>query len=259
MLKVITLVDTDGDDSEGVLDLIEEISKATNRQTSVVEADRRSNDRIQVELQRKIFDKFGYFYERKRGEFYDGLQAGYVDQAKVVDRVEFLRASYATLGFPAEARRTSENRLFRKDRFDKVVGDGSTLPSMFFSYLCYKKLAKMSRKFRNEPNNRYGVLNYGSALRFGRLAVVFVAHSILNADVTSLNIHSLVDDSITTVLSKWLDFEEFAKSQKKNYHRNYFRRIADPASGKETLETNFDGYYKGVTLSSDLVDFGFAT
>jgi hypothetical protein len=48
--------------------LHKEISRATNQQTAVDDADRRSNDKIQIELQ-----KYGLFYERKRGEFFDGL------------------------------------------------------------------------------------------------------------------------------------------------------------------------------------------
>ncbi|TOO19306.1 AIPR family protein, partial [Vibrio parahaemolyticus] len=54
--------------------LIESISKATNRQSEVSDADRRSNDKIQIDLQDEIFDKFGYYYERKKGEFADGLK-----------------------------------------------------------------------------------------------------------------------------------------------------------------------------------------
>jgi hypothetical protein len=255
MLKVITFTEIDKADSESRLRLIEEISRATNRQTDIREADRRSNDKIQIDLQGKIFDEFGYFYERKRGEFFDGLRNKYVDQAKVIDRVEFLRAVYATLGFPAEARRNSENVLFRKSNFDKIISEVSRLPSMFFAYLCYNKLEDMARRFRNEPNNRFGVLNYGSALRYGRLAVIHIAHSLLDAEVTPSNVESLVDDSIDTVLSRWLVFEEFAKKQDRNYRRGYFRRVTDPTTGKETLETNFDGYYKGRTLNHDLARF----
>jgi hypothetical protein len=255
MLKVITFTGIEEGDNDSVLGLIEEISRATNSQTSVREADRRSNDTIQIELQEEIFREFGYFYERKRGEFYDGLKNQYVDESKIIDRVEFLRASYAMQGFPAQARRSSENVLFRKHNFDRVLGDVDMFPRMFFAFLCYNRLEGMMRRYRNEPNNRFGVLNYGSALRYGRLAVVYVAHAQLDQEVTSTNIYALVDESVEAVLAQWIDFENYARQQNHNYQRNYFRRVTDPSTGKETLETNFDGYYKGRTLNQDLAAF----
>jgi AIPR protein len=57
MLKVITLTERNNTDVGKVLGLIEPISRATNRQTAVIEADRRSNDKVQIELQQVIFEK----------------------------------------------------------------------------------------------------------------------------------------------------------------------------------------------------------
>lgn len=59
------------------LKFFEEISVATNQQSPVYEADRRANDRIQVQLQELIFKDFGLYYERKKGEFGDGLAKKY--------------------------------------------------------------------------------------------------------------------------------------------------------------------------------------
>ncbi len=94
LLKVITF-DHD-EENESIVDpeklkLIESISRATNNQTAVTEADRRSNDKIQVDLQQNIFKEFGYFYERKKGEFGDGIRFKYIDRTKIVDRETFLR------------------------------------------------------------------------------------------------------------------------------------------------------------------------
>ena len=77
LLKVITFSEDDTGviDDQDKLRLIESISKATNDQTEVTEADRRSNEKMQIEIQNSIFHDFGYFYERKRGEFGDGLRA----------------------------------------------------------------------------------------------------------------------------------------------------------------------------------------
>ena len=72
LVKIITFIDSQtSQEGSQKLQLIESVSKATNQQTNVTEADRRSNDKIQVEVQKRIYEEFGYFYERKRGEFWD--------------------------------------------------------------------------------------------------------------------------------------------------------------------------------------------
>ena len=50
-------------------EFIERLSDATNKQTTVSEADRRSNLKIQVQIQENIFNEYGILYGRKRGEF----------------------------------------------------------------------------------------------------------------------------------------------------------------------------------------------
>jgi hypothetical protein len=76
MLKIIILKSYEKVD----MSLIEELSNSTNQQSRVEEADRRSNELIQLELQDKIYNDFGYYYERKRGEFYYGLNGGFINK-----------------------------------------------------------------------------------------------------------------------------------------------------------------------------------
>ena len=91
LLKVITFHPEDQASQDEYLDLIQSISRATNQQSQVNEGDRRSNDSIQVQLQQFLFDKYGLFYERKRGEYADGIRAGYIQRIQIVDREIFLR------------------------------------------------------------------------------------------------------------------------------------------------------------------------
>ncbi len=62
-----------------------------------------------------------------------------------------------------------------------------------------------------------------------------------------------VKDACHNVLNQWARFEEYIKVQPQN--RSYFRLYTDPATGQQILEVNFDNYYKGRTLSNDLVNF----
>lgn len=81
LLKVITPVD---DEIEIDKNFIQMISNSTNQQSEVKEADRRSNHNIQIELQEKIYNEFGYFYERKSGEFLEGIQKGFIEKNRVI-------------------------------------------------------------------------------------------------------------------------------------------------------------------------------
>jgi hypothetical protein len=86
LLRVITLVGLPASRQEARLNLIEAISKASNSQTKIEESDRRSNDAVQVRLQDEFFEKYGLYYERKRGEFSDGLRDRYLSADLVVNR-----------------------------------------------------------------------------------------------------------------------------------------------------------------------------
>lgn len=249
LLKIITFSDIDQTNEGMLLKLIEEVSKATNQQTAVNESDRRSNDKIQVELQKVIYDTYGYFYERKRGEFHDGFKNGYIDRTKIINRDILLRAYYALSGSPAQARRASEKDLFKKQLFDVILNDIDNSNKMFFAFLCFKRLNEIEKPFNKQPNNRYGILNYGYALRYGKMAVITASYLHLNEDILPSNIEQLVEVSINETLLKWTSFEEFAKNQQ--YNRDYFRRTTDD-NGEIVFETNFDGYYKGKTLNNDI-------
>ena len=249
MLKVITFADTTS--RTQVNSLIEEVSKSTNRQTPVEEADRRSNDAIQMQLQKTFYTDFGYFYERKEGEFYDGLRNHYIDQERVIDRVTLLRMVYAMKGFPSQAR-SGANTLFKTDRISRILNDPKEAPRMLFAYLCSATLDSLRKQFNTAQNNRSGVVTYGNALRWGQPAVVYVCCRQLKPRVTAQNIERLVNSTINKVIQYWPKFETFV--QKQRHNSRYFIKRYD-SDGKETLETNFDGYYKGETLKADLDKF----
>ncbi len=79
------------DDKPRRIALIERISLATNSQTVVTLADRTSSDPLQSQIQSALFDRYGLLYERKRGEFSDGVRDGYIDPSDLVNRTQFAR------------------------------------------------------------------------------------------------------------------------------------------------------------------------
>lgn len=255
LLKVITFNDEQNNLShEDKLGLIEEISKATNNQTAVTEADRRSNEKVQVELQQNIFQEFGYFYERKKGEYGDGLRNKYIDRSLIIDREVFLRVCLSINGNPAQARRGSARQIFKRETFTEILKSPELFKKYFFGYSILQELNKEQKKFDKDENNKYGVAQYGNAIRYGKMAVVNVATDLFDSSYNDLDtFYSNTTKATDQTLSKWLDFENYAKSLRAN--NNYFRESIDLETGARTLEINFDNYYKGRTLHDNLVNY----
>lgn len=112
LLKIITLQDNESDQAKR--ELIDQVSTATNKQTTVINADRFANDAFHVAIQKMIFDRYGLLYERKRGEFAAGVNDGYVDPKKVVERNHFWRLYYSANG---DLEKGKARRLFQKNQF----------------------------------------------------------------------------------------------------------------------------------------------
>lgn len=256
LLKVITFSEDENGviDDQSKLQLIESISKATNDQTEVTEADRRSNEKVQIEIQNDIYRDFGYFYERKRGEFGDGLRNKYIDRSRIIDREIFLRICLSINGNPGQARRASTRQLFVKDTFGQTISDHSKYKKYFFGYKAYEYLNEVQKSFERDSNNKFGQAQYGYGLRYGKIAMIgVIAKSYTDGPRNNIEFEQLVKEATQNILKIWLQFEEYTKARPANIP--YFRRYTDPESGQEILEVNYDNYYKGRTLSIDLNNF----
>ncbi|KYG65588.1 hypothetical protein AZI86_00470 [Bdellovibrio bacteriovorus] len=135
LVKIITLNNPLGSEFENsAVQLIDKISTATNQQTTVSSADRRSNEKKIIELQRVIYDRFGLLFERKRGEFGDGISNGYIADEQVIERNLLVRLYYASLGRISNC--TGKRPFLRFDDVEQLVGDLDSLDRIYFGYLC---------------------------------------------------------------------------------------------------------------------------
>jgi hypothetical protein len=250
LLKVITLHLEGESPQSGYLNLIESISKATNQQSQVNEADRRSNDQIQIQLQTFLFDKYGWFYERKRGEYADGVRAGYVQRSQIIDRELFLRMCKCCDMEPSDAKRMSLDQLFDREHFEKTLNDPNRFEEYFFAYQCFLTLSQIKKGFWRDKANKFGVLNYGNGLSQGIYAIVAICRHIHYKDEKSI---PKVDGIVKSVLAQWIKFERFAINQPHN--SDYFRIYTDEQTGSQREELNFINYYKGRSLAGDLRTF----
>lgn len=254
LVKVITFFDTEEGDGKK-LELIEALSRATNEQSVVKELDRRSNDKVQVNYQTKIFNEFGYFYNRKRGEFYDGLSKKYITRNKIIDNSIFIRVAVSVSGDVARARRNSDDYLFKEENFKKVFVDNEVYRKYMFGYFCHEYLIELEKNFEKTSNNKYGINTYGNALRYGKYAVVNIVSKFFREDFLLSDYKNIAKNVTDKILNQWLSFEDDVS--KKSYNRDYFYSYLE--NGQKNIYYNFDGYYKGRNINSDLSDHRFHT
>lgn len=75
-------------------ELITSISVATNTQTAVTHADRKSNTELHRQISARLFELTGLMYEYKTGEFFAALRAEIVNSENIIDRNTFHRLIY---------------------------------------------------------------------------------------------------------------------------------------------------------------------
>lgn len=151
LLKIITLIDDST--HEDKLRLIEDISSATNKQTPVNNADRYANETFHQEIQTKAFDLYGLFYERKRGEFSDGIHCGYIKKTDIIERNQFFRIFYSANGMLSKG---MEKKLFARNRFSEIDINNEESFNNFHIGLCvFRKLTGTSNSAQTFPKTIY--------------------------------------------------------------------------------------------------------
>ena len=239
LLKIISFESPDNESQlDAKLKLIEDISIATNQQSPVYEADRRANDAIQIQLQQLIFQDFGLYYERKRGEFGDGIRQGYIRRPQIIDRERFLRICLAANGEPAKARASNAERLFEKSTFDTILPDTSNYRKCIYAYLAYDRVIQ----FTSPSSNVNDIARY---------AIACVVSQRYSEQINPADFDQNIIRDLEDVINRWPDFEKTIRDDETN-KSYYFREIYDQNTGERTVETNWVAYYKGRTLNNDL-------
>jgi hypothetical protein len=187
-----------------------------------------------------IYQNYGYFYERKAGEFHDGIKDKVIDNDYVINRLDFIKAYKAYLGEPAAARRTSEKILFKEDSFFKILGNTDSYYEMFFSYLIFNELLKIEHEIGKDDS----IEKYGYSLLYGKWAVV-ASIGITNPTIDPDNsiIFEQAKKLVHNRLEQWKGFDHFIVEKRAN--TKYFQ------GGKR----NFELYYKINLLDDDVKEY----
>ena len=248
MLKVIILTDK----KDLNIDFIEQISNATNQQTKVEEADRRSNDKIQLAIEEAIFDAFGYFYERKKGEFFNGIDKKYIDKNLVVNRYDLIKAYLAWQGDASNARRSGMDTLFKEKRFKEIMKKYADFKKMFFAYKVLKNIESV------EKNRQH---KFGVSIKYGKMAIVAVIGTFGITDEEIDNLSNIqIDDKKMGGFEKSIDKLAIEKIEKAELMwADFINHVTMRDENKPYINDegslDFDVYYKGSTVNSDIKIF----
>lgn len=229
LLKIITLVDNESVNNK--LNLIDEISNATNKQTPVINADKFANETFHQRLQEKIFQKFGLLYERKRGEFADGLNNRYIIQEQLIERNLFLRLYYSSNGMIDIG---AQKKLFQKNDTSKIKLDDNSLDNFYHGFVAFNNLVVKSAK-----NKRLVHLNkYDKLLSLK----IYLYVCLFKGKPES------VIDNILYLEKEWEKFLDFTKVNNQNeFNYTYKDRI----TGEEVSVFKFERYIKSSKLVKD--------
>ncbi|MDH4396554.1 MAG: AIPR family protein [Limnobacter sp.] len=232
LLKIITLLDNDSEAAK--LELIDEISNATNKQTPVITADRFANEVFHAELQHRVFERHGLLYERKRGEFSDGIKDGYISLTDVIERNHFWRLFYAANG---KINRGFQKKLFQKNDFSDVQPiETAALDRVFLGVHVFRRLSKDLR-----PSVKIQKDTYGRVFAYIEL---FLGAGLLVDTAT-------IDNNLSRLESEWTAFVELQRKKKGPGRRAYI----DKASGEAKVSFSEWNYYKSFNFERDLIEF----
>jgi hypothetical protein len=202
-----------------------------------------------------MFERYGALYERKKGEFGDGVRYKYIDRKQIIEREYFVRTCMALQGKPHNARSMVERKLFGEDTLKDILNDSTYVNLYFAGVIAHQYLNDIQTNYDKESNNRYGVNQYGNAIRYGKYAVISVLGKKLRSEINIDKEYSKeeITTKVDSILYLWPNFEK--EIVRKVENSQYFTTILNEETGEKHIEINFSNYYKGNTLLSDLEYF----
>lgn len=236
LLKIITLNDQGGNQNNESqkLQLIDEISTATNQQTPVITADKFSNERTPILLQKILFDKYGILFERKRGEFGDGLSYGYINKNQILERNLFFRIYCASNG---EINKAIEKRIFMSKALeDAILGDNTKLDNFIFGLKCFKRIS-------NSPNPQKSKHRYIYAQIYA-FTKRYKPTDIINYD-------KVIQDSLNQFKKDWTQFEMMKSKENGKFIKTYI----DKETGTTRKAFNVKSWYRSAELEKDVINY----
>lgn len=208
LLKVITLPP----EASRKEQLIERISNATNHQTPVGPSDRLSNMEEQVYLQQRLFNEFGVLYERKRGEYSDGISKGLIKDGDIIDRSLFIKIYYILQNKISSSK---TKKLFVSHKWNKdSIDDNDKMLATIFGCKSYRKLQSLSKTAVSDLD------------MLGKVKVMVRLYN--NGNIADFD--NIINQHAHEIVEKWPSFLE--KYSEKVYQKT---TVVEPDGGTKTI------------------------
>lgn len=197
--------------------IIDKISRATNQQSEIEEADMRANEEIQIEIQKLFFEKYGLLYERKKGEFEEAINKKMVDRKYLVSREDLIKSYISFKGNPGKAKNIKKNMLFEEESFNIIFNDVNIIDELYLSIDIYNKITVLEKE--NKKNFEEKFEQYGHALKYGKNALIYMYSLVFDKEIVDQHI----SNNISLLLNNWKDFEDYFYKDNGNTIFNEYR------------------------------------
>lgn len=201
MLKIITPSYTKESVNDDI-EIITNISKSTNKQSRIEEADMRANDNLQIELQKILFTNYGLFYERKVGEFEEATQRGFIETANLIKRDDLIKAYLSFKGEPGQAKNAKKDSLFENNKFYTIYNSIDDVDKICLSIKLFQKITVLEKQHKKKKDDNHE--QYGHALKYGKNAMIFMYSLLFDNKIDD----NYIEKNIEKMLSNWKDFEK---------------------------------------------------
>lgn len=136
-------------------EFINQITEATNSQTSIDDRDLLANDPLQ-DLIRRNFEPYGYFYEHKRNQY----KWHSIQKDKRIHNIKLGQAVFAIIMKSPWKARTSKRPIFSKENY-KVIFDRS-IEQLLLCYLVLSFVENKKKEVSGDDPLLSSILSYGA-------------------------------------------------------------------------------------------------
>ncbi len=133
--------------------LIQKITKNANNQNSISPKDLKSNDRVQISLQKNFFEAFDnkVLYRIKRGE----SSIGYNDVIDIDYAAQLIKSFYFD-----EPYKTHLKTSFYGDEYENIFSRKMTSQKIYLTYLIHNTIIENIDRIENIPVRNYGLARF---------------------------------------------------------------------------------------------------
>lgn len=214
-------------------DLSINIAEYTNSQNPVKSRDIRSNDYVQKKLEKELLVK-DYYYERKKGQYYDKPRTKRIDAEKAG---QVLMAFYNDM--PSEAK--DNKKLIFADKYEEIFNDAVSADSLLLALLLFNDIEKKKVDIVNQLIQNPSKYDDDSYIMHSSYYLLYLIKRLANLNKAPLvygnynNIYSYYHEA-TELLKKAIEMEKTSLQKgKESYNHRVFLKGNRPKIHLEKL------------------------